>query len=160
MLSSINNQNQPQFTARFRLKNVTNGLEHLQKAAKAAEAKTEKIPYNIGIEAFPNDGINIYAVSKDGFEHILATSQETFEKMLKLTPEKLTNKLVKLVKLFAKEDKENNKIIKFLTHLEKSKSAPHELFIDNYAPLAEINVKDTRLALDKDKLFRDFEYMS
>ena len=68
-------------------------------------------------------------------------------------------KLAKLVRLFAKEDKENTKIIKFLTHLEKSKSAPEDLFVNNYAYLAEINSLDTRAALSKDKVFRDCEYI-
>ena len=77
-----------------------------------------------------------------------------------MTPEKMANKLTKLVRLFAKEDAENNKIIKFLQHMEKSKSAPKDLFIDNYANFAEINAKDTRLALGKDRIFKDSEYLT
>jgi len=159
MLAVNNNPNQTNFTANFKLKNITKNLEKWKEAAYIAGDKTTKIPYDVFIEEF-QDGTQVYALSKDGFEHSLTLSEDTMKKLFKLNRWQFATKLAKLVRIFAKEDTENTKIIKFLHRLEKSKSAPKELFIDNYAKFAEINENDTRRALNKDSVFRHSEYIS
>lgn len=153
MLTAIDN-NKVNFTARLNLKNVENNLKQWKQADKILQEKTAKIPYSISvIDSY--DCASICIPSRTDTVRIIGLSDKCLEKLVALTPEKMANKLIKLIKIFAKEDAENIKTIKLLRSFAKSEVGLEE----NFARFAEINAENTRKSIYKDNIFKDCEYI-
>lgn len=103
----INNNNNVNFTAKLNLSGIKSNKNLWNSVAEKFEEKTTKTPYDFKLSL--SDGeLDIYATTttkRSEPEHSCTLSKESTKKLMAMTPEKITQKLVKLLNSFKRHDK-------------------------------------------------------
>lgn len=123
MLTVNNNYNNVNFTARLDLTNIKTNKKVWQDVAQMFEQKTQKTPYTFELTE-QGKLLDIYALPEakgfDDVEHECTFSEDGTKKLMGLTADKITQKLVKLLDVFKHQDKTRQMTGEFLKKLEKN----------------------------------------
>lgn len=123
MLTVNNNYNNVNFTARLDLTNIKTNKKVWQDVAQMFEQKTQKTPYTFELTE-QGKQLDIYALPEskgfDDVEHECTFSEDGTKKLMSLTADKITQKLVKLLDVFKYQDKTRQMTGEFLKKLEKN----------------------------------------
>lgn len=168
----INNNSNVNFTARLDLSRVSSNKRMWSNVADMFEAKTKKIPYTFRLDNSCDElVIQADTILKSGYdpEHDVIISKKATEELMAMTPEKIAQKLVKLLNVFKEQDQTLDAGFKFLNKLEKKDKyhtlsdtfdSGKETFFDRiWCAVIDKTKADRYRALREDSIFRNAEFV-
>lgn len=166
----ITNDNNINFTAKLDLSNVKSNKRMWNQVAQMFEEKTHKTPYTFNLD--DSDGvIDIYAHTNtklQEIEHSCTLSKTGTNELINMTPEKITNKLVKLLNIFKSHDKTTNTGLECLNKLGKNdkydtlttcERGQNSIFDRIYWAVTDKAKADRTERIAKDPIFKNAEFL-
>ena len=138
--------------------------------AKLFEEKTSKYSDNLYINTYtninnPNDKITeILALSKSKkgrqYQHAAEIKIEDLNKLLKKSDEQVVNKLLKLLKIFKRQDSQCDKVLDKLGLIKvKGKIVGRKhLGAEAHDAFIKESIKNTEIAKNKDNILKNFKF--
>lgn len=167
----ISNNNNINFTAKLDLTGVRKNKRMWHNVADMFEARTKRTSYTFRLDDSDREFcVQADTILKGGYdhEHSVALSKEATQKFMEMAPEKITQKLVKLLNVFKKHDETLETGLECLNKLEKRDKFATltdtfdsgESFYDRiWGAIKDKANKDSRIALDKDRMFKNAEFI-
>lgn len=166
----INNNNNVNFTAKLNLSGIKSNKRVWNSVAEKFEEKTKKTPYDLELSL--SDGeLDIYATTTTKHnepEHCCTLSKESTKELMAMTPEKITQKMVKLLNTLKRHDDTVDTGLECLEKLDKndkfgtlndtfdSGSSIYDRVLWAVIDKADI---DRYRVLSKDNIFRDAKFL-
>lgn len=162
-MNNIRNNN-INFSAKLDIRPIQKDINRWQNIAKSFEKETQRYPKDVFEVSNGGEALNelrFYSyVSKNGdvYEHCCDLSEQQSADLLSRTNEQITRKLVKLFKMFKKEDESYDMAKDFVTKLRKTtRDKNMEQFEDKFwDAFVEKASNDFATLKNKDADFKDY----